>query len=48
MAIFTTLCLSITANTIEMTEITTAERNIRLNESADGKYCAIPWIFSND
>ena len=31
-----------------MTEITTAERNIRLNESADGKYCAIPWIFSND
>ena len=42
MAIFTTLRLNIIANTIETTESITAERNIRLNESAEGKYCAIP------
>ena len=47
MAIFMTLCLSIIVNTIETTEIKTADRNIRLNESADGKYRVIPLIFSN-
>ena len=35
MAIFMTLCLSIIVNTIETTEIKTADRNIRLNESAE-------------
>jgi hypothetical protein len=47
-AIFITLCLNIIANAIETIENPTADRNIRLNEVDDGKYCAIPWIFNND
>ena len=42
MAIFITLCLSIIANTIETIENNTADTNIKLNDAADGKYCAIP------
>lgn len=42
-----TLCLSIIVNTIETAENKTADRNIRLNDSADGKYRVIPLIFSN-
>ncbi|HXX97066.1 MAG TPA: hypothetical protein VEL11_08125 [Candidatus Bathyarchaeia archaeon] len=42
------LRLNIIANPMDRIEIAVAVRNMRLYESAEGKYCTVPFTFNID